>query len=208
MYLDNNNIISRLLLYKCPKYSKITCGFSLVVQSGLGPRTGGDPSIPNTGRQFKETYRPEEEDLVKHLLNLDSRGFGPKLHEVAAMANYLLANRGGTPVGIGWPGSFINRKPELKMRFSRKYDYQRAKCEDPRVIAPWFELVRNTISKYGITDKDIYNFDETGFQMGVISTAKVVTGSERRAAPKAVQPCNREWVTCSSRWDRFRVIAN
>jgi hypothetical protein len=151
---------------------------------------------------------PEEEHLVKHLLNLDSRGFSPKLHEVAAMANYLLANRGGTPVGIGWPGSFINRKPELKMRFSRKYDYQRAKCEDPRVIAPWFELVRNTISKYGITDKDIYNFDETGFQMGVISTAKVVTGSERRAAPKAVQPCNREWVTCSSRWDRFRVIAN
>ncbi len=30
--------------------------------------------------------------------------------------------------------------------------------------------------------------------MGVVSTAKVVTGSERRAAPKAVQPGNREWV--------------
>jgi hypothetical protein len=43
--------------------------------------------------------------------------------------------------------------------------------------------------------EDIYNFDETGFQMGVISTAKVVTGSERRHAPKAIQPGNREWVT-------------
>lgn len=31
--------------------------------------------------------------------------------------------------------------------------------------------------------------------MGVISTTKVVTGSERRHTPKAVQPGNREWVT-------------
>ncbi|KAF2177157.1 hypothetical protein K469DRAFT_471478, partial [Zopfia rhizophila CBS 207.26] len=31
--------------------------------------------------------------------------------------------------------------------------------------------------------------------MGVISTSKVVTGSERRHRLKAVQPGNREWVT-------------
>jgi hypothetical protein len=34
-----------------------------------------------------------------------------------------------------------------------------------------------------------------GSKWVVISTAKVVTGSERRHAPKAVQPGNREWVT-------------
>lgn len=71
----------------------------------------------------------------------------------------------------------------------------RAKCEDPGIISAWFELVRSTIAKYGITDNDIYNFDETGFQMGVIATAKVVTGSEQRHRPKAVQPRDREWVT-------------
>ncbi len=98
----------------------------------------------------------EEKDLIKHLLDLDVRGFGLKLYEVAAMANHLLAKREGIPVGFGWPCSFVKRRPELKMMFSRKYDYQRARCEDPMVIAPWFELVRNTISKYGITDQDIY----------------------------------------------------
>jgi hypothetical protein len=81
------------------------------------------------------------------------------------------------------------------MRFNRKYAYQRALCEDPVIIRSWFDLVQSTIAKHGITDSDIYNFDETGFQMGVISTAKVVTGSERRHRPKAVQPGNREWVT-------------
>ena len=38
--------------------------------------------------------------------------------------------------------------------------------------------------------------DETGFQMGMISTAKVICGSETQASnAKALQPGNREWVT-------------
>ena len=59
----------------------------------------------------------------------------------------------------------------------------------------WFELVRNIKAKYGIQDGDTYNFDESGFMMGVISTRAVVTGSKRRSRPKALQPGNREWVT-------------
>ena len=43
-------------------------------------------------------------------------------------------------------------------------------------------------------DADIYNFDETGFMMGVISTAMGVTSSERSGRAKAKQPGNREWV--------------
>ena len=31
--------------------------------------------------------------------------------------------------------------------------------------------------------------------MGVISTAKVVTGTDRAGRPRTVQPGNREWVT-------------
>ena len=63
------------------------------------------------------------------------------------------------------------------------------------IIRGWFELVYNTITKYGICNADIYNFDETGFMMGVILTAMVVTSSDGRAKAKKVQPSNREWVT-------------
>jgi hypothetical protein len=55
--------------------------------------------------------------------------------------------------------------------------------------------VENTIAKYGIRSDDIYNFDETGFMMGMISTRKVATRAQRRGKPKSVQPGNREWVT-------------
>ena len=98
-------------------------------------------------------------------------------------------------VGANWTANFIKRTPELKTRFSRKYDYKRAQCEFPETIQGWFALVRNTINKYGILEDDIYNFDEVGFQMGVAATCKVVTASERRHAPKMVQPGDREWAS-------------
>jgi hypothetical protein len=74
-------------------------------------------------------------------------------------------------IGQRWVYRFIKRYPELKSRYNRNYDYQRAKCGDPEIIRAWFLLVQNTIAKYGIADEDIYNFDETGFQMGVTTTA-------------------------------------
>jgi RecB family endonuclease NucS len=87
---------------------------------------------------------------------------------VADMANDLLAARGEGPVGKCWVDRFNARTLEVKLRRSRLYDRQRALNEDLRVIEPWFELVRKTKEKYGILDEDIYNFDESGFIMGMI----------------------------------------
>jgi hypothetical protein len=111
------------------------------------------------------------------------------------MANRLLDARDAPRVGTRWAMNFVKRQPLLKIRFQRRYDYKRAKCEDPTVIRNWFKLVQNTIAKYGIQSDDIWNFDETGFMMGVISSGMVVTCAERHGRPKSVQPGNREWGT-------------
>ena len=50
-------------------------------------------------------------------------------------------------------------------------------------------------TKYGIQDCDFYNFDETGFMMGVICSSMVVTCADRRGRGKQLQPGNREWAT-------------
>ncbi|KAL1960771.1 hypothetical protein VTO42DRAFT_6601 [Malbranchea cinnamomea] len=76
-----------------------------------------------------------------------------------------------------------------------RYDYKRALCQDPKVIREWFQLVQNTIEKYGILPEHIYNFDEVGFLTGIIATTRVATGSERNLRPNLIQPGNREWVT-------------
>jgi len=72
---------------------------------------------------------------------------------------------------------FIKQHSDLASKYNCKYNYQQAQCEDPEIIRNWFNLIQNIIAKYGILEQDIYNCDETGFQMGVASTAKVITRS-------------------------------
>lgn len=73
----------------------------------------------------------EEETIVRYIIDLDSRGFPPRIDGVEDMANLLLATRHAKRVGKHWPYRFVQRRPELKTRFSRSYDFQRALCEDP-----------------------------------------------------------------------------
>jgi hypothetical protein len=49
--------------------------------------------------------------------------------------------------------------------------------------------------QHRIAPEDIYNFDETGFAMGLVATTKVVTRAEMLGRPFLIQPGNREWVT-------------
>ena len=50
------------------------------------------------------------------------------------MANKLLEERGSNPVGKNWVDNFVKRTAELRTRWSRPYDHQRAACEDPAAI--------------------------------------------------------------------------
>ena len=96
------------------------------------------------------------------------------------MANKLLGTRGEELVGKNWVERFVTRLNKLKMAFNRAKDRQRIQQEDLKVIGAWFKLVKETEDKYSVLDNNIHNFNETGFQMGVIRSIKVVTGSKRR----------------------------
>ncbi|KAG6996543.1 hypothetical protein FocnCong_v015657 [Fusarium oxysporum f. sp. conglutinans] len=141
----------------------------------LWRRQQGILSQRDTIPKSRKLSDPEEQIIVQFILDLDSRGFPPRLRGVEEMANRLLADRDASPVGKRWASNFVKRHKELKTRF--------------------FPLVENTIAKYGIRSDDIWNFDETGFMMGVIEPGIVITGSHRQGRPKQVQPGNREWIT-------------
>ncbi|KAG6979124.1 Pogo transposable element with KRAB domain [Fusarium oxysporum f. sp. conglutinans] len=166
-----------------------------VCHQKLGRRQRGMQSRCDWVPKSRKLSDLEEQIIVQFILDLDSRGFPLRLRSVEEMANRLLADRDAPPVGKRWASNFIKRHKELKTRFFRRYDYQRAKGEDLTEIRKWFKLVENTIAKYGINLADIYNFDEVGFLMGMIASGMVVTGTERRGKPKSVQPGNREWIT-------------
>lgn len=166
-----------------------------VPETTLRDRRAGIAARRDCQPLSKKLTKLEEEVIIKHILDLDSRGFAPTLRAVRDMADKLLAERGSGQVGQQWPRNFVKRTDSLTTRFNRPYDRQRALCEDPEAIQDWFDLIARTKAAYGICDEDTFNFDETGFLMGKISSQLVVTGSERRGRPKAIQPGNREWVT-------------
>ena len=79
----------------------------------------------------------------------------------------------------------------------RTLDAQRFQQQDPQVIAAHFERLKSIKETHSILDCDVYNFDETGFAMGMANAgaAKVVSilASVYRAC--AIQPGSREWTT-------------
>ena len=159
---------------------------------GVHPRS----EIVSVNRKLSTT---EEQSLVQWILDLNRRGFPPYIIDVRRMADALLAARGQDPppppVGKNWVSRFVNSQSELQTKWNRKVYSQRALCEDPVAISAWFNLVEETRQAYRILDTDTYNFDETGFMMGVAATSKVVTSSDTVGRAATVQPGNRDWVT-------------
>jgi hypothetical protein len=157
-------------------------------RTGRRPRRDCEPNRKNLTKL-------EEEAIIERILEESLRGIPPLKSNVQDMADRLLRERGGNPTGKNWVDRFIKRIPELHARWSRPYDRQRAACEDLAVIQPWFTLVQSMKAKYGIVDEDTWNFDESGFMIGKISSQLVVTGSEKPGKQKKLQPGDREWIT-------------
>jgi hypothetical protein len=128
------------------------------------------------------------------LISMDNWGYAPQVSTVRGAARLLFQERVRSSPSIG-PTKFIKGTPILQSQFNCKYNYQRAQCKDPVIIEAWFQLVRNMIGKYGIQEEDIFNFDKTGFSIGIASTSRVVTASDWQGKPPQLQPGDREWVT-------------
>jgi hypothetical protein len=137
----------------------------------------------------------EEESLIKWVLDLTKHGLPPQHSLVQDIANHLLSQHGDQRVGDKWVYNLVQRRPEIESKFSRRYNYERAKCEDPKIMREHFDRVQAAISKYSILLEGIFNFNKTGFAMGLCASAKVITRSDQYTRPKLLQPGNREWVT-------------
>lgn len=72
--------------------------------------------------------------IVRHILDLDRRGFAPTYAAVRNIADKLLAARGASHVSVYWARNFVKRTDSLTTRFNWPYDRQRALYEDPILI--------------------------------------------------------------------------
>jgi hypothetical protein len=97
-------------------------------------RRAGKPArcdIPANSRKLTDL---EEKTIIQYVIELCARAFSPRLSGVEDMANQLLRVRDAPPVGKRWAHNFVKRHQQLRTRVTKRYDYQRAKCEDPNII--------------------------------------------------------------------------
>lgn len=181
--------------FQSVKRAAIICN---VPRTTLRRRLQGCPARLGSRSKFRLLLESEEAALIIWIHSMEKRGFPPFLIDVQRMAQTLLSQRPtNKTIGKNWVYKFIQQHPELDTRLARSYDAQRAKNEDPKTLAEWFQRFQSTRLQYGIADEDIYNFDETGFAMGILRLAasKVVVSSDTVGRATVIQPGDRKWVT-------------
>jgi hypothetical protein len=100
-----------------------------VPYSSLAPRASGCRPRAEIGQHNRKLNDTEELALTQWILSMDQRGYPPRVCAVQHMAKLLLKERepnARTLIGKNWTNRFINRNDELKSKFTRRYDYQRA----------------------------------------------------------------------------------
>jgi hypothetical protein len=111
-----------------------------VPHSTLSTRYHGITSHSNSRSPNYKLTQTEETALIEWILSLDTHSVPPTQILVQEMAELLLRERvqnasiKQTTLGKRWVYRFVTRHPEIKSRYSRKYNYKRAKYEDPEVI--------------------------------------------------------------------------
>jgi hypothetical protein len=98
-------------------------------------------------------------------------------------------------VGPKWLQRWLVRHPQFKRRRFRAIELDRKQAEDRQLIKQWFQELEDLIIDYGIAPEDIWNFDETGFQIGIGKNQWVITRDIKTEKPYIGINSEREYVT-------------
>ena len=172
-------------------------------------RDRGGPKIAPLAREFRVSYqqlkgrvhgrqsrsaRPgpnkaldkaQEQALISWVKILSDANAPATAQEIEGCANDILS-RGGSNrrVNKNWAYDFIKRLPnDYDLITQRTMEAERIDAERLPVITEWFHKLEGTLKLYKLGPRNIYNIDETGFQIGQGKSQRVVTNHKN---PKKV----------------------
>jgi hypothetical protein len=91
-----------------------------ISQSSLSTRRAGTTLCRNCTPNSLNLVTTETEMIFQHIIDLDVRGFAPRLAAVKDMTDSLLVEGHCNPVGQKWAANFVKRQSELKVKFNLK----------------------------------------------------------------------------------------
>jgi hypothetical protein len=85
------------------------------------------------------------------------------------------------PLGDRWAKRFM-AKHKLKKTKQKPIELARKEAHSPTSIRQWFAELERTLRKYNIRPQNLWNFDETGFRIGIGGSQWVITMDPKRRA--------------------------
>ncbi|KID81679.1 transposase [Metarhizium guizhouense ARSEF 977] len=193
-----NNAIQYLKTNPTAKKGAVAKKFDISRQR-LDRRISG--ILPKFGRHARNAKlsEPEEVALCRYIGRLDKMNLSIRKELIRDAANLILReqsslapHRDPPTVGQHWVDRFIKRH-KYSVLPQRIREVNRHNAETIRNVTTYFERLYDCITDYGIVGSDIWNMDETGFQIGVGKSRMVVT--RRPRASYLGMPTNRESAT-------------
>lgn len=148
-------------------------------------------------RQTQQLLTPAQETtLLKWIKQLTITGYAPTYQLLREIAQEIRVNRVRVydpysavqqampvtlvprlPIGQEWVLRFIKRHDQLRSQFGRRVESARLSCATEPVITAWFDAFKDTVKRFNIQEKDIYNMDETGFCIGTMESTRIIVDS-------------------------------
>lgn len=141
------------------------------------------------GKASKSTRQPTQQPLDPAQLNalytyidqFDEIGAPVGHRGIRKAANEILKRSHTDPLTLppvvsqNWPYRFIRRNKQYTKKRRRVIDVSRQEAEDPHAIQLWYQQLNLIIESRGIEERDIWNFDETGFRIGQGRIEEILT---------------------------------
>jgi len=163
-----------------------------VPKTSLSDRVSGRVSSDCVPGQRTLLTPADEDSLVEYLLYSASHGFPLTKPQVLAhaLAIYNLRHQAAPKTGLGqtWWINFRERHHHrLTARTPDIIDRGRASCAKRGPIEEYFKLLTTTMEEHGLREKprQVYNCDETGFQLDATRRKVIVPRGTKHAYRQA-----------------------
>ena len=165
---------------KKPKIAPLAREFGVSYQQLRG-RVRGRKSRSERSGPNKALDNAQEQALIAWIGILDDANISPTPKDIESCANEILARNGSDRrVGKNWAYDVLRRLPnDYNHIIQKPMEAERMDAERLPTIIDWFHRLGVALKHYKIGPKNIYNFDESGFQLGQGKSQRVVTKHKR-----------------------------
>jgi DDE superfamily endonuclease/Tc5 transposase DNA-binding domain len=187
--------LKALTLEKAPNYAKTAREFG-IDRSTLSRRhreitTSRAIAAANQGL----LHREQEKRLIAYINDLCIRGFPP----TTSMVYNFAAELARRPPGKNWVSKFVRRwQSDLDARYLGVIESSRTQADQEKDYRDFYTLLAAKIAQYEIESENMYNMDEKGFLIGIMTKQRrIVTKSVlmQNKSLSATTDGNREWIT-------------